>query len=460
GMTIYQVNKTAKAENWENNWNGGTINDSSDDLDAEHGSVSDISHAVATKWEKLSEAMPGILLILGLLGTFLGLGIALNKASSILSASSAAGMDESMSHLMEMMQGLGTKFKTSTWGIISFLTLKVWFSKNDFEEQRLRWCIRKVKGELDSKRLNETANKQNEQAQFISAIQQLGEHLSDSFQVEAIASREVLQQSKAALSAITSLLKLQLDKNETIAQHSLATRNTLQDFVVKNLENLGSMKESSSDMAKAAAKVGDSAGKLQSVISNFDDGVKDVLQTLKKDLGDTISDMSNSFSRNMGEMSGNLNQATTGIADAVNSLSNSVGETMSSVENSIGKSQKIQEKAAGEFETTSISLNENIEAMTQLVLKLQDSIKSGLKAVSDSNQKVSSLNSRYSDITEKSDVTVNKIQEFVEHLKSEKNTENAKLALSKILSAIDKLEHGVILSIKNNSNRSIPELIK
>lgn len=63
----------------------------------------------------MAEIMPGILLILGLLGTFLGLSMALNKASSILiDANSAAGMDSAMSNLMGMMEGLGTKFKTST----------------------------------------------------------------------------------------------------------------------------------------------------------------------------------------------------------------------------------------------------------------------------------------------------------------------------------------------------------
>jgi len=88
--------------------------------------------------------MPGMLLILGLLGTFLGLGLALDKASTILQNSGGASvgaMGSAMQDLTSMMQGLGTKFKTSTWGIIAFILLKIWESINGFEDRRLIWCI-------------------------------------------------------------------------------------------------------------------------------------------------------------------------------------------------------------------------------------------------------------------------------------------------------------------------------
>jgi len=94
--------------------------------------------------------MPGMLLILGLLGTFLGLGLALDKASTILQNSGGASvgaMGSAMQDLTSMMQGLGTKFKTSTWGIIAFILLKIWESINGFEDRRLIWCIGKMKRE-------------------------------------------------------------------------------------------------------------------------------------------------------------------------------------------------------------------------------------------------------------------------------------------------------------------------
>ncbi len=51
-FTIFQVYQKAKPENWENNWYGGNKGDKGKKLDAEHGSVMEISEAVATSSEK------------------------------------------------------------------------------------------------------------------------------------------------------------------------------------------------------------------------------------------------------------------------------------------------------------------------------------------------------------------------------------------------------------------------
>ena len=158
--TMISAHWYARAASWEHKWNRGTPNDSSGDLDIEHGSVTDLWYAVATAPEKLAEIMPGLLLVIGLLGTFLGLGIALNHASNILgqpNALSASGATNSMQDLMSMMQGLGTKFKTSTWGITGFVLLKIWSELTRFEEKRLTWVIGKVKAELERRKREKSA---------------------------------------------------------------------------------------------------------------------------------------------------------------------------------------------------------------------------------------------------------------------------------------------------------------
>lgn len=153
-LSVLLVSLRANPVSWQRKWEGEDFDATPSGLEVEHGSISELSQAVATPAEKLAGMMPGLLLIVGLLGTFLGLGLALDKASSILqsSGSSVGAMDDSMQNLMAMMQGLGTKFKTSTWGIIAFILLKVWESWSGFEERRLKWCINRMKGELGQAR--------------------------------------------------------------------------------------------------------------------------------------------------------------------------------------------------------------------------------------------------------------------------------------------------------------------
>lgn len=173
--TLIGVWRGATSESWEKRWNG---NGQVDDLDVEHGSVNEISAAVASPGEKLADIMPGILLILGLLGTFLGLGIALNKASTILlEANAGGGMDNAMANLMGMMEGLGTKFKTSTWGIMAFLLLKAWSARNGYEERRLRWCVGKMKAAFDFSRLVQQQERQQTQYALIEALGRIDQTL-------------------------------------------------------------------------------------------------------------------------------------------------------------------------------------------------------------------------------------------------------------------------------------------
>lgn len=173
--TLIGVWRGATAESWEKRWNG---NGQVDDLDVEHGSVNEISAAVASPGEKLADIMPGMLLILGLLGTFLGLGIALNKASAILlEANAGGGMDNAMANLMGMMEGLGTKFKTSTWGIMAFLLLKAWSARNGYEERRLRWCVGKMKAAFDFSRQAQQQERQQTQYALIEALGRIDQTL-------------------------------------------------------------------------------------------------------------------------------------------------------------------------------------------------------------------------------------------------------------------------------------------
>ena len=149
--TVVWLLISAKEANWEANWYGGDLDDDANNLAGEHGSVQELSEAVATKAEKVAEIMPSMLLIVGLLGTFLGLGIALNKASTVLAMADTAGMDSAMTQLMGLMDGLGAKFKTSTWGILCFIILNLLFNVFGFQEKRLVWAVKKVRAEAKIK---------------------------------------------------------------------------------------------------------------------------------------------------------------------------------------------------------------------------------------------------------------------------------------------------------------------
>ncbi|VXA55498.1 conserved hypothetical protein [Acinetobacter proteolyticus] len=424
-FTIKQVYQKAKPENWEHNWYGGDVDNTANDLDAEHGSVMEISEAVATPSEKLADIMPGMILIIGLLGTFLGLGLALDKASSILTSANAMNnMDASMVQLMGMLEGLGTKFKTSTWGLLAFILLKVILSKNGYEERRLRWSIEKVKGELDLARDRQLKEQRQNNQNIIDSMQNIAQLF-----VETLGNNQTKNQE----------LFLQLSR------HSEESKNAMVSFIEKNEATVSSLGISATGMSKAAVQMGDSAKHLQGVIDSFRTNMESVVDLMKKDLNSTIAGMNESFSQNMTEMSKGLNTATKDISNAVNSLSGSVDETMREVTATIGKSMDLQTKAQAVFVESTETLNDYVNEMTGLVNKLSGDITGGLKAVSDSNLQMKNVAKKAEELT--------KIVEgsFKESLQSIESVTTLKPTLENLIFGIDS-QISLLGKIENNTS--------
>lgn len=489
--TLILLRKNATAASWEANWSGGGLGDLSGRLDAEHGSVNDLSHAVATRSEQLAETMPGILLILGLLGTFLGLGLALDSASNILTShntSAADGMKNSMDQLMHMMEGLGTKFKTSTWGIMGFLTLKLCSSYMGVDERRLRWCVRKMKEQLDGARDEVARRASLGTDRLVDAVGAMGVQLGSVLERELGANRKVLEQNgallesscslgsqaKSSLSDIAGLMSAMLDKNNDMAASSAATSRELSAFVAANNENMQAMAQSSQQMADAAAGVGHSAGLLDVAIKAFGSDVKQVLDRVKQDLAGTISSMSDNFGTKLEQMEASLGGATTDISTAVQQLSGQMQQTLSSLETQLGttlrdmngsfssnihtmssdltaatakisaaveqssesmgsamqqmagkldEAVKIQSAAGRHFATISVALEEQVTAMTEVVKKLGDDIKSSLGAVSTSAQEVKRMNNRNENSSEAISSVAAELAAMVELMRTAQATE-------------------------------------
>lgn len=438
--TIFRLYKKARPENWENNWYGGDRKNHDNNLDAEHGSVMDISEAVATPAEKMAEIMPGMILIIGLLGTFLGLGLALDKASSILSGADINSMDSSMTQLMGMLEGLGTKFKTSTWGLLAFILLKVILSKNGYEERRLRWCIAKVKNELDIVRDKNLQQERAHNQELIDCMHSIAVKFDQTIQANQDSSRSQLEylitHNKNTVSeirvnndiqnhivdlikknqediikliekqAITfgKLLATQNEKSDNLlkliasqhhdsqrllsdnVQQSRETRNAMVSFVEKNEATVSTLGKSATEMSKAASTMGSSATHLQQVIDHFRVNMEEVVSMMKTDLNTTISGMNKSFSSNMNKMSENLR-------NSIGDMSNSFKKNMSEMSQGLGTATQDISRAVN-------SLSASVDkTMAEVTSTINTSMDLQTKAQSVFIESTDSLNEYISEMT-------------------------------------------------------------
>lgn len=393
--TILSAHRTARASAWEHKWNRGTPDDPTDDLEIGHGSVTDLWQAVATAPEKLAEIMPGMLLVVGLLGTFLGLGLALNHASSILGHANLAdpgAAADSMQNLLGLLQGLGTKFKTSTWGILGFVLLKIWSEVTRFDEKRLAWVIGKVKGELELRKRTAAQDQQARQQALFTQIDGTTQHIVAGFSRgiaaliksnEALSLQQLAQLAKIEQGADGIRSELGGVQTETQAMREAMTSFT--KSTKKVVENMG---EAAQGMVAGADKVGDGATQLVQAVSAFENQFTDVLNNVRQDLSAAINNLSAQASATLEKGSSQLNEATTKISTALEVLSRNVTETMSAVDTSIQGALEIQKTTSLRFIESSESLNTSIEATTGIIGNLAEPIHSGLEAVSGANLKI------------------------------------------------------------------------
>lgn len=441
--TMIWLIASAKVENWESNWNGEHLEDNAS-LDSEHGSVHELAEAVSTKAEQVADIMPSMLLVIGLLGTFIGLGIALNSASEVLANANTSGMDNAMTNLMALMEGLGAKFKTSTWGLLCFIILNVLFNTLGYKEKRLSWAIQKVRQEADIKRQAKEQQEHKKYNELLNVIKVLAKTSQEN--------NSALMQSNQSLKESNQANLLELQK---IASYNKSTQDAMQQFVDSTVQSMSSIGNSADQMAQAAKAVGTSAHELNEVIDKLQIELKDVMEMIRRDLGDTINNMGKNFEESMTDMTNSMSQATQGISTAVTNLSNSVNATMDKVQNIIGESMDLQRKSAQEFTVTSTTLNGQIIEMTNLVQQLSGDITSGLKAVSESGRRMQAIDKKYASNADQVEAMTQTNQSLAQTLTQLSDKTNAtNQALMNVLGNLDR----TIAQMSQDINNSLQQM--
>ena len=416
-LSVLLVTFKANAKSWQRKWEGEELDTSPSGLEVEHGSISELSQAVATPAEKLASMMPGLLLIVGLLGTFLGLGLALDKASSILqsSGSSVGAMDDSMQNLMAMMQGLGTKFKTSTWGIIAFILLKVWESWSGFEERRLTWCINKMKGELSQTRdLREQEKLASEEKQHTSLMGS-SQLIVDALRAQTEGLRlEMAKQNVRALQMGERRHKVWLENFEAVVQgfaglqasnqelaeqaaareashfetvvqgvaglqasnQELAEQAAVRDAsLVKAMEPLGDIAsftghsnqlladftEKSRENQMALQKAGETMGTAAQQVATAAVSLKGVVDNLNREMAEVLQSVKTDLNGVMTSMNQDFTRNLEGMAKQMEGATHELSEIMVSVKRDLGGAIEVM---SGDFKVTMVGMAKDLSTAT------------------------------------------------------------------------------------------------
>ena len=118
-------------------WTAARVSDRSTTL-------SEIDAALRGAWDVFAEAAPGILVVLGLLGTFCGLAAAISDVRGLFARTDGSNPNALIERLMPILSGMGAKFMSSILGITTslitrgFVSLLVTSRRRDVARDLLR----------------------------------------------------------------------------------------------------------------------------------------------------------------------------------------------------------------------------------------------------------------------------------------------------------------------------------
>lgn len=411
-LTVLAVHLSASESAWENKWKQASNSKSGVAQGIEQGGATDLFHIVATRSEKLAEVMPGMLLIVGLLGTFIGLGLALDKASSILGASNAmdaAGAADGLQNMLGMLNGLGTKFKTSTWGIAGFILLKVWSEASNFEAKRMAWVIGKVKQDFEARNAQKAAAEEYKWTRSVQLAEAITDKLVEAFEKNikqsishaSLAHSELISKTEQFIKAQTSTLseqQLKIAKSNLNFEQQLVTRqDTACELLQQQIDNTSKCTSEMRD--HISAQFSTLRAKQEALMAQQANEMRENTRAIEM-LGENMqraADASNATNAAMQRFTENTQQVVSNMGDAADRMATGANNVGGAATDLLGAVNEFKTQFTEVLQTVRTDLGDAITGMGE---KATETLEMGSRELSAATNKISeSLEQLSKDVT-------------------------------------------------------------
>lgn len=426
------VHKNAQKSNWEINWKNNTKDDPTDDLNMGHGSIMELSEIVATKSEKYAEALPNVTLILGLLGTFLGIGIALNSAAGVLKDTSANYIDM-IPKMLPMLDGMGAQFKSSIYGIIAFLLLSVLLNWKGKKKERIRWCAIICNSIIEEKK----KAKHNYETKLLEGVTKLHDCLRDTLQDGFIKQQKAFkEQQKALVEGFNS----QQDRFASLIDYSKELADgmgSLAKMTGKQVEKIG---KSAEEMGMSSKMLSVSADSLRNSVNDFTPSVMKMLESIQSSFIESVANTNKTM-----ETAGKAIQfSVAGMSSEIKGTLETMTETNNKFDHNINESLEALNKSCNALEISNSSskgimqkLNESIEEKLDELNRANNAIQQALDGLGEKIAKEISF--EMENISGDTKDRMEAVKNIAERINSIENS--LQMTSDSICGAIDNLTH-------------------
>lgn len=222
--------------------------------------------------ENVIENSAGFCLIIGLLGTFLGIGMAIQDAGNVLvSINDNVNLDKSMADtlgkLNPVLSEIGMKFKVSTWGIISSILIRLSLPLFNIEGIKQNILTNRITSENKIK-LEEEDRYRKDLMRVLDSIADTNLLIKNSLE-DAIKIPENIDKSSSELLVVTNSLNNTVDKLENKTDEHLKNIDLHTEDLKNNTDLiLREMNQSINDFKKDMQKTFNDFSTLSNNTSN------------------------------------------------------------------------------------------------------------------------------------------------------------------------------------------------
>lgn len=176
------------------------------------------------KWDSIAENGAGFVLIIGLLGTFLGIGLAIQDASKVIislndfsTVTTTSNAMDTVGKLSPVLSDIGTKFKISAWGISAHILIRliIPFFKNGLLRENF---IAHELSQIHSRTEKQKANFYSEMISF--------------FQKNQVANIDMLKELKQIANTPYAIESSLLSFTNSVDKHNDDSTEAISDLVV------------------------------------------------------------------------------------------------------------------------------------------------------------------------------------------------------------------------------------
>jgi len=357
-------------------------------------------------YENILNNLPNTLVSIGIIATFIGIGIVMKEAGEVINSAHSGSID--LNGLKNLITIIGFKFQTSVWGIFFSLIfmLVVLQPYKNHKDGKINDLIKELSNEYENPETKKILTAvESFQEVFVANSDKQYKWFSEEYisNLERIMDTNTQKISDNTVSAIK-------ETNNEIKVNSENTKNIVGQLSVLN-DKFSSIDKMVSALKEASGSIQDSANNLNDSINRLMEDMKNTIKDATNKMNETTKQGAESLAKASNEINNSLETINSSLAKNLNDIKKELGNNLTNMATNLNESlQKLQDESSKMTANLSNTMADLKQSMQSSLSMLDNNIKSTLQNLSsDINKGVDNLNSTTNSTLNNMEKTIGKI---------------------------------------------------